>query len=67
MIIFSLDLKEKKRETEKSAKEKIAWLPCVMQFSVVTLDCVELFSYFMVIADVDIFESIGYCDRPLQL
>ena len=41
MIIFSLDLKEKKRETEKSAKEKIAWLPCVMQFSVVTLDCVE--------------------------
>ena len=42
MIIFSLDLKEKKRETEKSAKEKIAWLPCVMQFSVVTLDCVVI-------------------------
>ena len=27
----------------------------------------NLFSYFMVIADVDIFESIGDCDRPLQL
>ena len=39
MIIFCLHLKEKRRETEISAKEKIAWLPCVMQSGFFSLAC----------------------------